>query len=716
MDLLADLSEPQREAVTHKDGPLLIIAGAGSGKTRVVTRRIGYLIRQGVDPYKILALTFTNKAAGEMKERVAKLCAATNLWISTFHSTAVRILRREIKAIGYSNDFTIYDEDDSLAAVKEALSRLNMDPSTWRPPMLANRISRAKNSLVGPDEFRELLGGGQQGQVIASVYKKYEEILKANNALDFDDLLVKLLVLFQEHSGVLARYQEKFQYILIDEYQDTNRCQYILAKSLAAHRNICATGDPDQSIYTWRGADIQNILDFEKDYPEAKVVKLEQNYRSTKRILQAASELIKNNRLRKEKTLWTNGAEGTKVRVVECEDEEEEAEAVAERIAELRGKGLKCSDFAIFYRVNAQSRAFEAALRNKALPYTIVGGLEFYQRREVKDVLAYLRLTVNPSDDVSFNRIANVPPRGVGDASLDRLKAWAQGQGSSLLAAVQRGSEVPGISGKAVKGLQELKKLFEQLSKLPKFPVAEVVRKIIRVTEFEEHLRLEGPQGLERIENVEELVTAAAEYDERAPEGNVAGFLEEVALVADVDTWDDRANAVTLMTLHSAKGLEFPAVFITGLEEGLFPHERAMAEGRDLEEERRLCYVGITRTKLYLTMTYARARTKFGLRSSAIPSRFLSEVPDAAVERIQRGVRVADEEPRGRKRANAYWSGEAEDESGLLPGDTVRHPKYGVGHIMALDGWGESRRARVKFRVGGEQTLVLKYAKLEKLE
>ncbi len=715
MDLLSDLSGPQREAVTYKDGALLIVAGAGSGKTRVVTRRIGYLIQQGASPYHILALTFTNKAAGEMKERVAQFCKAEGLWISTFHSAAVRILRREIQAIGYSSDFTIYDQDDSLAAVKEALSRLHLDPATWRPPMIHNRISRAKNAMVGPEEFRGMLGAGPQGRIVADVYAKYEEVLKANNALDFDDLLIKLIELLQQCAEIRARYQEKFRYVLIDEYQDTNRCQYVLAKILAEqHRNICATGDPDQSIYTWRGADIQNILDFEKDYPEAKVVKLEQNYRSTRRILHAAAEVIKNNKLRKEKTLWTTGPEGDKVRVIECEDEADEAEAVAERIAELRAKGTKAKEFAIFYRVNAQSRSFEAALRNRALPYVIVGGLEFYQRREVKDVLAYLRLTANPADGVSFERIVNVPPRGVGDASAGRLKEWAQAQGVPVLEAARRCGEIPGLPAKALKGLGELSKIFDDVAKQPRFPVAGLVRTIIRRAKLEEHLHREGVQGDERIENIEELVTAAAEYDERTAEGSAAGFLEQVALVADVDTWDDRRDAVTLMTLHSAKGLEFPAVFITGLEEGLFPHERAMSDGRDLEEERRLCYVGITRAKRVLVMTHARERTRFGLRSSAIPSRFLGELPQSAVEHVERGGAGShEEEP---KRPRSFWSGSDEEEGGLMPGDTVRHRTCGVGHVLALDGWGETRRAKVKFRTGGVQTLVLKYAKLEKLE
>jgi DNA helicase-2/ATP-dependent DNA helicase PcrA len=526
---------------------------------------------------------------------------------------------------------------------------------------------------------------------------------------------LKLVLLFEQKPDVCDRYQQKFQYILIDEYQDTNRCQYVLAKTLAArHRNICGTGDPDQSIYTWRGADIQNILDFEKDYPDAKVVKLEQNYRSTKHILHVASELIKRNVLRKEKTLWTNKAEGAKVQLIECEDEVEEAEAVAGRIAELRAEGMKCRDFAVFYRVNAQSRTFEAALRNRTIPYTIVGGVEFYQRREVKDILAYLRLMVNPSDGVSFDRIVNVPPRGVGEASLERLKQWALTNKVSLLAAARNPEKVEGLHGRAVKGLQDLKTVFDDLSKLPHSPVAEVVKAAINAVKYEDYLKLEGPQGEERMENVEELVSAAAEYDARSPDGSTAGFLEEVALIADVDTWDARANAVTLMTLHSAKGLEFPVVFITGLEEGLLPHERGMTEGAELEEERRLCYVGITRAKQALMMTRARARTRFGLRSASIPSRFLSEIPSSAVERIERvgiGVRRDDEE----EKPSAYWSAQEEEEDGLRPGDTVQHPQLGVGYVVALSGWGEDRRARVKFRTAGEKTLVLKHAKLEKL-
>lgn len=713
-DLLSDLSPPQREAVTHKDGPLLIIAGAGSGKTRVVTRRIAYLIHQGVNPYSILALTFTNKAAGEMKERVFKFFPNTDLWISTFHSTAVRILRREITPLGYNNNFTIYDEADSAAAIKEALKRLNLDPAMWRVPMLRHYISRAKNALLGPDDIHRMCSTVAEGRIIARVYAMYAQILKENNALDFDDLLIKLLELFNLRPDICQRYQEKFRYILIDEYQDTNRCQYLLAKILAErHRNICATGDPDQSIYTWRGADIQNILDFEKDYPDAKVVKLEQNYRSTKRILYVASELIKHNHRRKEKTLWTDAPAGEKICLIECEDETDEAEAVAERIAELRRKGWKPSDFAVFYRINAQSRNFESALRNHSLPYVIVGGVEFFQRREVKDVLAYLRLLLNPSDTVSFTRIANIPPRGIGEATVSALKNWAQEQGLPIFAAIQRCEEIRTLSPKALAGLKELRHIYQRLAELPPYPVAPIVKAVIKTAKFEDYLRQEGLQGEERIENIAELVNDAAQYDEREPDGSLAGYLEQVTLIADVDKWNHKANAVTLMTLHSAKGLEFPVVFITGLEAGLLPHARATEEDRDEEEERRLCYVGITRAKQLLFLTFARTRTRFGLRIPSLPSPFLAELPQDALRHVRYGLAVSDDS--FASSTTAYWSELEEDDDAIMPGDTVEHPTYGIGHVISLSGWGKERRARVKFRGIGEKTLVLTYAKLRKL-
>lgn len=711
MNVLEDLSEAQRQAVTHVEGPLLVVAGAGSGKTRVITRRIAYMIEQGVEPKSILAITFTNKAAGEMKGRIAQFCSDKGLWVSTFHSMCARILRKDIETLGYSPAFTIYDEDESRDCVKQAMQELGVDPATFRPPAVAAIISNAKNAMTTPEQFSERAAGFRD-QVAAKIFVRYQEILQENNALDFDDLLLKVADLFGGFPDVLQKYQDRFRFVLIDEYQDTNRAQYVIARLLAEQsRNICATGDPDQSIYAWRGADIRNILDFEKDYPDAKVVKLEQNYRSVKRILRVASELIRHNTMRKERGLWSDKAEGDPVRLIKCADEQGEADAVVAEIKQLAEKQVSYSDVAIFYRVNAQSRPLEAALRDNGIPYAIVGGVEFYQRKEIKDLLAYLKVCVNPADDLSLQRIINVPPRGIGPVTVRELMALAEARRVNLKDVVVDASALgASISGKAGDRLRKLGQLFRKLDALPPSPVADFVREVIVATQYREYL---GEEEEDRVANVEELVNAAAEYDGRNPEGTLMGFLEEVALVSDIDSWDDESKAVTLMTLHSAKGLEFPVVFITGLEDGLLPHQRARTSMEQMEEERRLCYVGITRAQERLFLTYASTRFQFGESSVGRPSRFLEEIPKDAVEKADTTrfeARVPSASPP--REETSSWDFPSWHE--LAIGDSVRHATFGDGYVLAVSGYGENRRARIRFGYT-VKNLMLKHANLQKV-
>jgi len=705
--ILENLSEVQRRAVTHRDGPLLVIAGAGSGKTRVITHRVAYLIATGVAPENILAITFTNKAANEMKERIERFCPEGGPWVSTFHSFCARILRSEADLIGYGGNFSIYDEDESLNCLKSALAELKLDPLTYLQSAAAE-ISRAKNNLVSPDEYAERFSRHQS--VFADVYRLYQELLRSNNAMDFDDLLCNVVRLFSEYPEVLEEYQQRFRYILIDEYQDTNHAQYVIAKLLAQqHRNICATGDPDQSIYTWRGADLRNILEFEREYPDATVIKLEENYRSTGNILNAASELIRHNVLRKEKTLWTRAGEGEAVKLIICANSEGEAEAVVEEIQRALNEGFEPRDVVVLFRINAQSRSFEAALRNRAIPYQIVGGVEFFRRKEVKDIVAYLRVVVNPSDDVAMRRILNVPPRGIGDKTVERLSEVREGKGVSLFEAASLCAANGSIRGKALDGLKGLIGIIEGLKKMRNAPVARIVGTAVEKTGYMEYLKKGGAAAEDRVANVEELVTAAAEYDRQNPDGSLEGFLEQVALVSDVDTWDDRSNRVTLMTLHSVKGLEFPIVFLTGLEEGLLPHSRSSDSDEEIEEERRLCYVGMTRAMKRLILTYARSRVRFGIASPSVPSRFLKELPTSRFEQIDLSRKA---ETVGKWDEGGGWV--APDWHDFRPGDFVEHETYGEGVIVAVEGYGKTRRARIKFDNGAVKTFVLSIAKLRK--
>lgn len=717
-DILSDVTEPQREAITHFEGPLQVLAGAGSGKTRVITRRVCYLIENGVDPYNILAITFTNKAADEMKERVKQYYAHRGMWVSTFHSMCARILRADgnVERLGFTRHFSIYDTSDSVSIIKTALKELELDPTHWKPASLAATISGAKNKLLGPDGMLKEKSDYYH-QVAAKVYERYQSILTANNALDFDDLLVRVIQLFNENQDILEKYQETFLFILIDEYQDTNFAQYLLQKLLARkYRNICVTGDPDQSIYGWRGANLGNIMDFEREYPDAKVVRLEQNYRSTKNILRAASEVIVYNKLRKDKELWTENPEGETIPLIHADDERQEAEVVASRIKGLSEKGRKHSDIAVFYRTNAQSRVLEAALMRESIPYVIVGSVEFYKRAEIKDVLAHLKLLINPDDQVAFDRIINIPHRGIGKTSHTRLKDWAKAEGKHLLDA--SADEIPGIRGKAAKGLSSFAGMFSRLKRLPEYPVAALMTAVLAETKYVSYLEESlGERALEKMANVDELVNAAEEYDRENPEGSLSDFLERVALVQDIDAWDNGADAVALMTLHAAKGLEFPVVFICGLEEGLLPHTQSMQTEAEVEEERRLFFVGITRAEEELVITYVRRRSRFGTVVPALPSRFLEELPkDVVTEEDKTSTYV------GLIREHAseydpvrYHADELPVDSNVpMPGESVRHPSFGVGQVIEIQGYGQSLMAVVDFRAG-RKTLLLEYARLQRL-
>ena len=746
MSILDDVTPAQREAITHIDGPLLVVAGAGSGKTRVITRRVAYLIQQGVSPYDILAITFTNKAAEEMRHRIEQMGSPRGVWMSTFHSMCARMLRRNHDLIGRSESYVIFDSADQLACVKQAMKELEIDSSTHSPNSILGTISRAKNDFLSVEQFADTAGDYFE-TVVAKVYRKYAQALAVSNALDFDDLLMYTAQLLRDNEAFRSQWQDRFKYILIDEYQDTNHAQYLITKHLAArHRNICATGDPDQSIYGWRGADISNILDFQKDYPHAKLVKLEENFRSTQVILDAAHGLISRNRKRIDKRLFTSREGGSNLLLIRCSDEEHEGHVVASEIEKRRAAGRDYGDIAIFYRTNAQSRAIEAGLRANQIPYMIVGAVEFYNRKEVKDIVAYLRLIVNEHDDVAATRVINVPARGIGAGSVGKLRTWAAANNTSLAQAVFHAEEA-GLGGARLKSVQAFAGMLAELRELPDSPVAEIVRTAIGRSGYE--LSLSGgkdPRAEERIQNVRELASGAAEWDEAHPDGDLLSFLENVALVSDTDALPDEASQVSLMTLHSAKGLEFPVVFFTGLEEGLVPHMNAMRDPNGEEEERRLCYVGITRTKEELVLSYALRRRRFGLYEYCSPSPFIDEIPQELLERSDIGESFGpgaddedDDEPYSVADDDFEYSQEPPSKpaglalSGMKPrgpdatpapktskdddiqrGSLVQHSKFGRGVVMSISGSGETRSAVVQF--GGERkTLVLKYAKLKRL-
>ncbi|RDV84026.1 ATP-dependent helicase [Ammonifex thiophilus] len=704
MDWLEQLNPEQRAAVEHGEGPLLVLAGAGSGKTRVLTYRIAYLITyRGVPPEAILALTFTNKAAEEMRARVTSLLPreAEDLWVMTFHAACARLLRQEIHHLGRDRDFAIYDEDDRRALMKECLRELDLDEQRFPPAGIIGAISWAKNWLVTPEMMAERARSIYEEKV-AKIFALYQQKLRQYNALDFDDLLVEAVRLFREHPEVLARWQRRFRYILVDEYQDTNHAQYVWLNLLAqGHRNITVVGDPDQAIYGWRGADIRNILSFERDYPEARVIKLEKNYRSTAPILALADEIIKYNQLRKEKILRPVKPGGALPVLYVAADEVGEANFVAETIKQLRAShGYSWRDFAVLYRTNAQSRILEEVFLVAGIPYFIVGGTQFYARKEIKDVLAYLRLVVNPADALSLKRVINVPPRGVGEGYYNRLLNFASSQELPPALALLRAEDIPGLPRRVKVAMRELGELLSELRGRAMGPVKPLVEEILSRTGYRTHLLKEGtPEALARLENLQELLSVAWEFDMEVG-GNLPDFLASIALFSEVDRHDPETDAVVLMTLHSAKGLEFPVVFLVGMEEGLFPHARCLGDRAALEEERRLCYVGITRAQERLYLVRSQERRLYGEVRANPPSRFLREIPAGLYELYSPPPVPA-------------CSGQVGED--LEPGDRVRHRKWGEGTVVEVKGRGEERQVTVNFSSVGTKTLLLAYAPLERL-
>jgi ATP-dependent DNA helicase UvrD/PcrA len=714
-ELLAGLNPAQREAVVHTEGPLLVLAGAGSGKTRVIAHRIARLIAGGEDPRRILAVTFTNKAAGEMAHRVEALLAGSGVrspLVATFHSACVRILRAEIHHLGYSRSFLIYDEDDRLSLVRELCREQGVDERIWTPQGVVSRISRAKNQL----ESAESVGASARTpreRELARVYARYEARLRSAGALDFDDLLLVPIRLFEAHPEVRTYYRERLRHVLVDEYQDTNAAQYRLLRLLVGDGgNLAVVGDPDQSIYGFRGADLRNILDFERDFPDCRVVRLEQNYRSTGRILQIAGAVIAHNQSRKDKALWTENPPGEPARLFRAWDEVEEAAWVARTAAGLVRDGLSLDAIAVFYRTNAQSRVLEDAFRTAGLAYHLVGSVRFYARKEIKDALAYLRLVVNPNDDLSFGRAIAVPPRGIGKTTLGRLAEAAGAAGVSLLAA--SGGAAAELGAKAARSLQDFAALRERLVGLaaePR-PLAERVSAIVDAAGLRAALVRESTIEAEgRLENLDELTVAAAEFEARTGTGDLAGFLDSVALIADVDELTEPRAAVTLMTLHSAKGLEFPAVFLTGLEEGVFPHGRALEDPDGIEEERRLAYVGFTRAKERLFLSYAAQRRLGAFAGAREPSRFLTEMPADALAPVGSTPR----RPVAPSRAEAMLAREADTDWPLNVGARVRHANWGEGLVVSVQQDGQNFVVTVNFASVGKKRLALQYAQLEQL-
>jgi DNA helicase-2/ATP-dependent DNA helicase PcrA len=739
--LLNGLNPEQQSAVKATAGPLLIMAGAGSGKTRVLTHRIGYLIvEKQVSPYNILALTFTNKAAREMRERIGKMMGGTadEIWISTFHSMCVRILRRDIDRIGFNRNFTILDTTDQQSVIKGILKDKNIDPKKFDPRAILGSISSAKNELIDPEEYAKQ-AGGYFDQVVSDVYTEYQKRLRKNQALDFDDLIMSTILLFKRVPEVLEYYQRKFQYIHVDEYQDTNKAQYLLVKLMASRfKNLCVVGDSDQSIYRWRGADIANILSFEKDYPNATVIMLEQNYRSTKRILLAANKVIENNANRKPKNLWTENPEGNKIVYYRADSEQTEAQFVAGKIKELtRDNKYNFSDIAILYRTNAQSRVMEEVLLKSNIDYSIVGGTKFYDRKEIKDMLAYLRLISNPDDDISLLRVINVPKRGIGSSSVDKMANFAQIHDLSLFQVLES-IELVGLSPKATKAAVEFRNLIDNYTRMQEFlSVTELVEEVLDKSGYREMLKAEKSlEAQSRLENLDELLSVTKNFENTSEDKSLVAFLTDLALVADIDSMDDegdKSNAVVLMTLHSAKGLEFPVVFLIGMEEGVFPHNRSLMEEAEMEEERRLAYVGITRAEQSLFLTNAQMRTLFGRTNMNPVSRFIGEIPDELLEGVEPQTRAGS--PFGARGKSFGSSGGSfgapvarkpvmrpvsaastgGDEISWKVGDKAEHGKWGVGTVVSVKGEGESVELDIAFpSPTGIKRLLAKFAPIKK--
>lgn len=741
VDCTYGLNPQQAEAVINTEGQMLIMAGAGSGKTKVLTCRVANLLQKGVRPYRILAITFTNKAAAEMRERVNNMSgpAAKDVWLFTFHAFCARFLRMEIdKLPGYGGNFAIYDTADSQNLIKQILKEMNLDDKRFQPSGILSRISNAKNALQDAAAFARQAGDFYE-QKVADIYSRYEQKLQLNNALDFDDLLMLSIKLLQENKEVREKYQDRFDYLLVDEYQDTNHAQYLLTKFLAAkHRNICVVGDADQSIYGWRGADIQNILDFEKDYPDAKVIKLEQNYRSTQIILDAANAVIENNTGRKPKNLWTENKSGADIIYFQAVDERDEARFVIEQLQNLqRTENKKLGDMAILYRTNTQSRIFEEMLIKSGISYNMVGGLKFYERKEIKDIIAYLRVIFNPADSLSLLRIINVPKRGIGDASLAKIQAYAAASNVSLFEAVSNAAAIDGLSSRFVSKLDDLAGIiFELMNLANEAPVEDLIDRVLRDTGYLEELENERtPQAQSRIDNLHELISVAQEFAASEEENNLENFLAHVALVSDIDDTELGEDAITLMTLHSSKGLEFPVVFLVGMEEGLFPHARTLMDETEIEEERRLCYVGITRAKEKLFLSSTKMRTIYGNTVTYPPSRFLQEIPARLVKTIKRQERFSALE--NFKQVSEKYSARPQKPAStfnphsFMPqkptavaggtgtrfntGDRVSHSKWGEGMVVSVKDSPDGQEVKVAFAGAGVRSLLTKYAVLKKL-
>lgn len=739
-ELLNGMNPRQKEAVLHTDGPLLLMAGAGSGKTRVLTHRIAYLIEEKeVNPWNILAITFTNKAAKEMKERVNAILVSggEDVWVSTFHSMCVRILRRDVDFIGYNRNFTIIDSSEQLTLMKRILKELNIDPKKYDPRSMLGTISQAKNSLQTPQDFAKMQGSYYE-EIAAKCYAAYQKELQYNQCMDFDDLIMNTIRLFEEHPDSLTYYQNKFHYIHVDEYQDTNHAQYTLVNLLAGRfRNLCVVGDADQSIYGWRGADMQNILDFEKDYPDAAVILLEQNYRSTKNILSAANQVIENNSNRKPKNLWTENKEGNKITYYRADNERDETRFIVDRMQEeIRNNHRNYGDFAILYRTNAQSRVMEETLLKANIPYKMVGGHKFYDRKEIKDILAYLNVLANPQDSISFERIVNSPKRGIGPGSIEKLRSFASLHEWPLLEAAQN-VDLANIGGKAGQQLGAFGEMIQEVTQMiPYLTVTELTKEVLDRSGYLEDLKIQNTlEAQARIENLEEFLTVTQEFDKQfeqqneedadAPEEKLTVFLNDLALVSDIDNLEEDASQVTLMTLHAAKGLEFPVVFLIGLEEGVFPLSRALMEESELEEERRLAYVGITRAEEALYLTNAFSRTLYGRTQYNRPSRFVEEIDQELLE-IE-GMRPTPKKtPVFAKKTAAYSYKQPEtavvssksatggEKNSWKPGDKVKHKKWGLGTVVRVSGTSKDLELDVAFPSQGVKRLLAAFAPIEK--
>jgi DNA helicase-2/ATP-dependent DNA helicase PcrA len=728
-NLLDDLTPQQREAVTHFEGPLLVLAGAGSGKTRVITRRIAHLIEQGVRAWNILAITFTNKAAGEMRQRIETLLPGNRVWVSTFHSLGARLLRQYAERVGLDRNFTIYDQTDRTKVVKDAIEAAGLDNARFTPEAIQGAISKAKNQLLTPDRYASS-ATDFFGQNVARVYPVYEKRLRDANAVDFDDLLLWPALALKNDPDMRAELDSRFRFVLIDEYQDTNKAQYAIARGLSVDNpNLCVVGDPDQSIYKWRGSDIRNILDFEHDFPDARVITLDRNYRSTKRILQAASHLIAHNKQRKPKDLVTENPEGKRVTVLTYESGIDEAEGIVRRIREVvASERHTFRDFAIFLRINALSRTLESAFVKQRVPFQIVRGLAFFERKENRDVLAYLRLMLNPKDDISFLRVVNEPTRGIGKVTLEHLRRYAEPREISLLEAAAQVDKVANIKGKAANALREFARMMFELSKLADAQPDEVLRQVLDRSGYRLSLKeSRETEDQERLANIEELITAAKQFADEDNGRTVADFLENITLASDVDAWDEKQDCVSVMTLHAAKGLEFPVVYMLAVEQGLLPHDRSLNREDELEEERRLAFVGMTRAKEELNLSHARLREFRGQTLYAVPSMFLDELPEDAVENIDLSAsaagtsRALDAWRTGGRAAEQGWADagirpahdRGESSPGPYPpGSLVRHDTYGVGRVLEVSGYGALRKIKIRFQSAGERSFILDKVKL----